>query len=152
MGGPVFNGSLRIAEFEKAIYQSGSEAVTATNAIEDFQVLPVRRFIELAICPTDRAPIIKAGRLNRAQGGGCHFEVRESACDFLDHSFKATHVNFFEVRVCTLDVETEASGKIFLIPNHDIDAMSNAAVDFLGSLVATDSFPQRGAVVQVVRD
>ena len=49
VGGPIFDSFLRIVELEKAIDKAAGKAITAADAIEDFQILAVARFVT---CPS----------------------------------------------------------------------------------------------------
>ncbi len=54
--------------------------------------------------------------------------------------------------VYTLDLEAEGCGEVLFVADHDIDVFRDLAVHFLGLLEASNGFPQRGAVVEIVAD
>src|ERR1039458_2818970 len=108
VGRAVLHSLLRIVELEQAINQPAGEAIASTDAIQNLQVLAVRRFVELAARPANRAPVIARGRSNRAQGRGYDLEVRVRLNGFADHLLKGRYLNPGEVFVRALDCKTEA--------------------------------------------
>src|SRR5947207_16021238 len=58
VGSSIFDSFLRIVELEKAIDKAAGKAITAADAIEDFQILEVGRFVRLSIRPANRSPVI----------------------------------------------------------------------------------------------
>ena len=145
----AFCGSLNL---HQAVDQPAGETVAAAHTVQNFQVLAVGRFVELAARPANRAPVIARGRLDRAQRGGDDFEVRVSLHRLADHFLEGRHIDPGEVFVRAFDLQAEAGGEVFLVADHDIHVPGNLPVDLLRALLAADAFPERRAIVEVVGD
>ena len=102
--------------------------------------------------PGDRRPVVDRCAANRAQRGCDDGEVRELGRRALDHRAERGAVEFGQVLVDALDLETEAGGEILLVAEHDVDVRGQTAVHLAGALDAADVLPQARPVVQVVRD
>jgi uncharacterized membrane protein YgdD (TMEM256/DUF423 family) len=109
-------------------------------------------FVDLAVVVADGSPVVIGGGVDGAEGGGNGFEIGEFLDGFVHHGFEAGGLDVGEVFIKAFDGETEAGGEVFFIAYHDVDALGNAAVDFLGAFLAADAFPEAGAVVEVVAD
>src|SRR5215831_13202591 len=136
MGCAVFYGFLRVVEFHEAVNEPAGEAVAAAYAIQNLQILAVGGFEELAARPTDGTPIIASGRLYGAQGGGSDLEIRIRLYRFFDHFLEGGDIDFGDMFVDAFDFKTEASGEVFFVADHDIDAGSNFLVDLLSPFLA----------------
>src|ERR1035441_2359446 len=64
VSGAAFHGPLRRLAGEKTVDEAGSETGATADAVVDFEILAVLRFVKSAVGVTQRAPIVAAG------GGG----------------------------------------------------------------------------------
>ncbi len=74
----VFDGLLRVVEFEETKLQAAGETVAATDAVEDFQAGILAAFVELAVVPEDRAPVVLCRGDDVAQRGRGHLKFGNS--------------------------------------------------------------------------
>ena len=102
--------------------------------------------------PADSRPVVDGGTVDIAQGGGYHLEVCEILDDTLDHVLEMIDVDARDVFADAFYFEAEASSEVFFIANHDIDITSDLTVHLLRLGLATNGFPQAGAIVEVVRN
>src|ERR1051326_6182988 len=58
VGGAIINGLLWIAYLQETVDQAAGEAVAATDAVEDLQLRILAALVQLAVRPTDRAPVV----------------------------------------------------------------------------------------------
>jgi len=152
VGRAEIDRALGIAAAEKSVDQSRGEAVAPADAVEDGEVAPLRRLIELPAVPADRPPVVEAGAPHPAQGGGDDPEIGEPGHRLRDHAFKAADVEVDQLFVDPLDLEPEGGGKILLVADHDIDIGRDGAVDRARPFDPADALPERGAVIEVVGD
>src|SRR5690349_3142782 len=70
----------------------------------------------------------------------------------LDHPMKARDVEFGNVLVLSFDFEPERRSEILLVADHHIDKRRKLAIHGNGPRLSTDRFPQRLAIIEIVRD
>ncbi len=75
MGSAEVQCFLWISRCEEAVDQSRHEAVACTNAVEDIKAGVVAAAVELALMPSQRAPVVDVGGVDAAQGGGDGFQI-----------------------------------------------------------------------------
>ena len=63
MGSAIVDRLFGISSGEEAVDEAGSKAVTAADAVEDFQIRPVNGFMEFAVVIADRAPVVEGRSL-----------------------------------------------------------------------------------------
>src|SRR5437660_4166448 len=54
--------------------------------------------------------------------------------------------------VQSLDLEAQSSGEVFFVAEHHVDKGSERAIYFLRFRFSSDGFPERAAIIQIVRD
>ena len=152
MGRAVVDGPGGVAGGEEAVDEAGGETVAAADAVEDLQVVALDGAVEVAVVPADRAPVVVGRTVDFAQGGGGRFEVGEFFDRGGDHFFEVGDVDAGDVFINAFDFEAERGSEVFLVADHDIDVLGDLAIDLPGLGSATDGFPERGTVVEVVGD
>ena len=151
MRGATFDGPFGVLAGEKTIDQTGSEGIAAADAIKDFDAFAIGGLEKLSIVVTDGAPIVARGGFGLAQSGGNYLE-RKFLNHFPNHLLETADFEGGEVLIHAGHFETESGGKIFFVAEHNVDVGSEQAIHFLGAGFAANGFPERVAVVQVVRN
>ena len=77
--------------------------------------------VEIAVAETDGAPIVNGRRFCISQRGGDHFEIRKLTGCALDHLLEIGRIELRMMFVQAFDFESERSGEVFFVPQHDID-------------------------------
>src|SRR5438093_9342122 len=54
--------------------------------------------------------------------------------------------------VQSLDLEAQSSGEVFFVAEHHVDKGSERAIYFLRFWFSSDGFPERAAIIQIIRD
>src|SRR5207245_11666670 len=54
--------------------------------------------------------------------------------------------------VQSLDLEAQSSGEVFFVAKHHVDKGSERAIYFLRFWFSSDGFPERAAIIQIIRD
>src|SRR5262249_48292515 len=142
---------LRIVELQKSVNQSAGETVASANSIQNLHVLAIRRFIKFPARPTNHPPIISIRRLYRAKRRSRDLKIWISLHGLLNDAFKRRDIDLGEMLIRSLNLETEARGKILFVANHYIHIFRNFSVHFLSALLAADAFPKGWPIIQVVR-
>src|SRR5260370_34241518 len=74
MSGAAFDGPLGVLSRKKAINETRSKRVTATDTVENLDILAILGLIEIALVVANRAPVVSRGVGGVAEGGGDDFE------------------------------------------------------------------------------
>src|SRR5438552_8885361 len=143
---------LRLVPRQKAINQAGSERVSAANAVQDFQILAARCFIEFSVAIGDSAPVIQRRSAGVAQSRRDNREDRELLNYFFHHALEIGGIELRVAFVHSIDPEAERGGEIFFIAEHHVDKGCQRAIYFLRFRFSSDGFPERTAIIQIVRD
>src|SRR5258708_13190657 len=117
MSGSAFHSPLRVFSGKKTIDQTRSEGVAATNAIQDFEILSVRRSKKITLAIANRAPIISRCRRRLAECGGYYLE-RKILHDSLDHLFEPFRVQRRKIFFHPRYLATQPAENTSTIPKH----------------------------------
>src|SRR5437899_203808 len=148
----ALHGPLWLALCQKTINQAGSKGVSAANAVEDFQILAARCFVEFSIAIGDCAPVIQRRRASIAQSGRHNRDGRELLNYFFHHALEIGGIQLRVAFVRSLDLEAERGGEVFFIAEHHVDKRGERAIYFLRFRLSSDGFPERAAIIQIVRN
>src|SRR5882762_1180142 len=150
VGTATVHGPLRAPGGAQTIDQAGSERVAASDAVENFEVYDPVGLVQVSVAVAHGAPIVARGRLGVAEGGRHDFQVWIVRDNVFDHSPEASRIESREVLVNSFDRESERRHKVLFVPEHYIDEPRKLPVYFEGLLFATNGFPERGAIVQII--
>src|SRR5690625_4891827 len=148
--GTIFDRFCRITMLQESVDQTGCKAIATTDAVENLEVFPISRFIELAVRPADRAPIVDRSRFHRSKSCTGRLEIRELLHNTLNHLLELIDFDRRNVFVNPFNFKSETGSVILFVSDHHIDLSGNAAVNLLRLLLATDRIPQRRTIVQVI--
>ncbi len=146
----IFHCLLRISKFHKPINQPRRKRIASAHTIINLQPRPRHRLMQLALIPTNRAPIIHRRALHGPQCRRHRLEIRIRRDRLLNHLPKALNRQLRHVRIHAFNFNPERRGKIFLIANHHIDVLSNLAIHLLRPRLPTNRLPQTRAIIQIV--
>src|SRR6185312_14809864 len=116
---------------------------------KNIEVLAIFGLIKLAVTIADRAPVVSGCGIGFAERRGDHIE-RIVFDDLPDHLLESIDFKIGKIGVDSGDFISQRGGKIFFVADHHIYVWRNAAVYFLCLLLPAESFPKRGAIVEVV--
>ena len=148
----VIHRRLGIARSHQAVDQSGSEGVSAADAVIDLKPVILLCLVDLAAGPAECAPVIHRCGFDGAECRRDHLEVRVGLGSLVDHLFVTLDVQGLEVGVVAFHFEAQAGCEVFLVADHHVDIFCNFPVDFLCLFLSADGAPHGGAVVEVVGD
>ncbi len=137
----VVNGLLRVAGLQEAEDQPTGKAVPAAHAVEDLQLGILTAFVEFAIHPADRAPIVLRCRNDLTERRGRHFEILELTHRLLNHLLEGVRFDLADIVVEPFHFKTERCREIFFIANHHIHVLGNFAVQFAGLGLSANALP-----------
>src|SRR5580698_9640156 len=147
----AFHSPLRAFTAEETVDEAGGERVSSADTIENFQILPIFRLVEIAARVADRAPVIYGRSLRLAQGCGNHgkgkfFHHR------LNHLLERFSLDIGNMLIESGHLKTQRSRKIFFIAKHDVDQWGQLPIHVLCALLAANRLPKRFTVIQIVGD
>ncbi len=90
----IVDRQLRVSRSHQAIDQTGRKGIAAAHAVHDLQSLVVLRLVDLAVRPSDSAPVVHRCRLHLTQRGGNHFEIRINLRRMIDHLLITVQIQF----------------------------------------------------------
>jgi len=136
---------------EQAVKQAGGEAVSAADAVVDVD-FALGDVDDLVLVEGDGSPGVAAGGGGGAQGAGDELEVGIEGGYLAKHLFVGGDGQLVEVGGDAFELDAQHGGEVFFVAEQDVDLADEVAVDLLGFGLAADGFPERVAVVEVVRD
>ena len=140
-------GGLWVASVEEAVDETGGEAITAADAIDDIE-FDGFGLVGFAFHPKHGAPGVAVGGVDFAESGGDGFDVGKFAGDFFHHAEEGGGVEF-GVGFDVLAFESETFLEVFFVTDEDINVFDDAIECFLGFVESTADLPEFGAVVEV---
>lgn len=144
-------GLLGIVGSQKSVDEAGDEAVTCADAVEDIEAGVVAAAVEFTLVPGEGAPIIDAGGMDAAEGGGDGLQIGILLGE-LGHE-RAKGGAFVMEEVGGVGVGWAGFGwGVGEDADHDIDVRGEAVVEVLGRGETTAFLPEGGAVVEIVGD
>lgn len=145
------DGLLRISRTEETMDEAGDEAVASADAVEDVEAGVIAAAVEFTLVPGEGAPIIDAGGVDAAEGGGDGLQVGVFLGK-LGHE-RAEGGAFVMEEVGGVGVGWAGFGwGVSEDADHYIDVRGEAVVEILGGGETTAFLPEGGAVVEVVGD
>src|ERR1019366_4834123 len=115
VGSAAFNRPLGILPFQKSVNQSRSEGIAATDAVKNFQVLAVTRFIKTSSAITNGIPIINGRCLGLAQSGS-HNAEGEIFHHLFNHALESVHMEIGKAFIHSRNFITKLGRKSSSLP------------------------------------
>lgn len=151
MGGSEVDGLLGVAGVEEAVDEAGDEAVAGADAVEDVEAGVVAAAVELALMPGEGAPVVDAGGVDAAEGGGDGLQVGILFGELGHEGAEGGALVVEEVGGVGIGRAGFGWG-VCEDADHDVDVGGEAVVEVLGGGEPAAFLPEGGAVVEVVGD
>src|ERR1051326_7796430 len=150
--GAAFDGPLRAAIREEAVDQARCERIAAADPVHDLEIDTRRRFVERAVVPRDRAPVVARRRPRDTQRCRDHLQHWICRAYAADHLLERLDGQRGVMLVDAFDIESQRDAEVFLVAEEDIDERDELAIHRPRFLGAADALPERRTKVEVIRE